>query len=105
MKRRVVIVLLVVIALAAYGFSYMGLRASHRIAHYSNANHWDPEKRSTGHYVGTANDSDWQIELAFKPLMLLEQAFHNVTELTRPIKALLLTGAASRESLAATFHS
>lgn len=77
MKRLILIMLLVGIFFLTYGVSYIGLRASHRIVHNSNANHPIPDKRSAGHSVSTKHNSDRLIDLTFKPLMLVEEAFHH----------------------------
>lgn len=68
--------LLIAVAVV-YTSAYFGLRATHRITHFSNANHWHHEKRFPGHFVGVAHDRAWLVEWTFKPLMLAEQAFHN----------------------------
>jgi hypothetical protein len=64
----------------AYVGAYLFLRASHRIMHYSNSHHWVAEKRSPGHFVVVARDSDNLACAVFQPLMFLERAYHSVVD-------------------------
>lgn len=69
--------LLVTVVLGLYMVSYLELRSSHQIRHYSNADHWHHEKREPGHSVHAGRDTHPVISRCFKPLMLMEQAYHN----------------------------
>ena len=61
----------------AYVVVYLLLRVTHRITHFSNSHHWDAEKREPGHYVDIACQRDAVSCAVFKPLMLLERAYHS----------------------------
>lgn len=76
MKRNA-LVIVVGLVLLAYVGSYVALRGSHRIMHFSNAAHPVAALRTPGHTVGVARESDWLIEWTFKPLMLVERAYHH----------------------------
>jgi hypothetical protein len=66
---------------ALYCAAYIILRSQHVIMHFSNADHWHPEKRSPGHFVDTKSDnvvSDRIIKVVFFPAMLAEQTARNI---------------------------
>jgi len=74
-RWSVLLVAVVVLYVGAYG----GLRCAHIVTHYSNADHWHPEKRSPGHFVDTGTDGSLDSELIrvlFFPLMCAERAYH-----------------------------
>jgi len=78
MKKRIMIGVAVFAVL--YCSAYVVLRAQHVIMHFSNADHWHPEKRSPGHFVDTRTDkavSDRIIKVIFFPAMLAEQTVRN----------------------------
>ena len=82
-KKLLLAAVSVLFLFSLYLVSYVYLRASHRITHLSNEQHWDPDKRSPGHYVRTSPNrsaSDKFIGIAFKPLMLLEETYHNLID-------------------------
>ncbi len=78
MKR--VLSLCLILVLAGYCGAYVALRASHRIMHFSNAQHPHPEKWSPEHHVDVTTGDDWVIDFAFQPLMFLERTVRNATD-------------------------
>jgi hypothetical protein len=65
---------------AAYLGGYGVLRSRHTITHHSNASHWDPEKRSPGHFLHATCKNravDKVIAAVFYPPMRMEEVFHN----------------------------
>ncbi|HSA00183.1 MAG TPA: hypothetical protein P5055_05535 [Candidatus Paceibacterota bacterium] len=47
---------------------------------YSNSHHWVAEKRSPGHHVVAARDSDAFACVVFQPLMLVERGYHQIVD-------------------------
>ena len=77
-QRRRRFTTIAIALVVAYLTGYVGLRATHRITHFSNAEHWHPEKRSPGHSVSEGGFRTPALVLApFKPLMLAEEALRN----------------------------
>ena len=73
--------MLLVLGLLVLGYlgGYVLARATHGIVHESNYRHWDPEKRSPEHRVGSdfyVRFSYRTLNLLYKPLRLLERAYH-----------------------------
>ena len=80
MKRKGIVIGLVAFAVLYCGV-YVALRSEHVIMHFSNADHWHPEKRSPGHFVDTRSDktiSDKIVKVIFFPAMLAERTFRNI---------------------------
>lgn len=78
MKKRITIG--IAIFTVIYCTAYVTLRSKHVIMHFSNADHWHPEKRSSGHFVDTRSDkalSDRAVKIVFCPAMLAEQLVRN----------------------------
>lgn len=81
MRRKGILIALVVIAMLYCG-AYVALRSQHVIMHVSNADHWDPEKRTPGHFVHNRTDKAATgriLKTLYCPAMLAEQAFRNNT--------------------------
>jgi hypothetical protein len=72
----------VLILIVLYVCAYETLRATHVIAHYSNAAHPDPEKWQAGHYVCCDHDTIGAqlISIIFKPAMLIEEQCRNIAD-------------------------
>src|SRR5687768_913799 len=78
MKHRRDFTTVAIALIVVYVAGYVGLRATHRITHFSNAAHWHPEKRSAGHSVSEGGVRTPPLVLAlFKPLMSAEEALRN----------------------------
>ncbi|HOW66704.1 MAG TPA: hypothetical protein P5186_24935 [Candidatus Paceibacterota bacterium] len=78
--RRTWFVVSIAVVVLAYVGAYLHLRASHRIMNYSNSHHWVAEKRSPGHHVVAARDSDAFACVVFQPLMLVERGYHQIVD-------------------------
>ena len=66
-----------------YCTAYVALRSQRIIMHFSNADHWRPEKQSPGHFVDIRSDknlSDPIIKIAFFPAMRAEQMVRNIAD-------------------------
>ncbi|MEK6258798.1 MAG: hypothetical protein AABP62_09260 [Planctomycetota bacterium] len=57
--------------------SYLILRATHRIRHYSNSRHWVAEKREPEHYFEITDKAAYAV---FQPLVRLESAYHSTVD-------------------------
>ncbi|HOF17358.1 MAG TPA: hypothetical protein PK082_00480 [Phycisphaerae bacterium] len=70
------------LVITVYAGTYVCLRATHVITHFSPVNEWDPEKGKTGHLVSVGSDgAEAQvIDLVFTPARMLEQAYHNAVD-------------------------
>ena len=81
-RRRWLIVAAACLLLGSYCGVYSMLRAGHAIMHYSNADHWHPEKRTAGHYVSASTYGAWDVVLdtLFWPLMRAEESCHGLAD-------------------------
>lgn len=80
-RRRRTVMLLGLMLLSAYAGGYLRLRATHRLTHFSNAEHWHPEKREAGHHIGNgAVRTSQTVQTMYKPLMLAEETLRNLAD-------------------------